>query len=287
MLFQTADSTHRQRAYTLASPPTLNERDPGLYLARMERVTRLGNHSRTLRPNHFALLVMEAGKLAVESREQYFELSKGDLFAIFPKAPVRYRDLVRRRGRHTLLAPGGSQTGDAFAELGLTVETPLLRGEFDRPLEPLIKKVEVAYEHNRHDQLFPTLVAWEMIGIIAANAHEEKPASKGPHGVADAAHHILDREFPETITIEQVAQRLGVTRSTVFRHFKEAFGLSPKEYLNDLRLERARRLLEDGRASIKEVAHRSGFETAHHFGRAFHRHFGASPTKYAEKHRAK
>ena len=287
MLFQTSDSTHRQQTYTLAKPPTLNGSDPGLYLARMERVARLGNHSRTLRLNHFALLVVESGKLAVESREQYFELARGDLFAIFPKVPVRYGDLVRRRGRHTLLVPTGAQAADALAELGFTVEQPCLRGKFDRVLEPLLKKVEAAYSDNRHDQFFPTLTAWEMIGLIAPKADQEETADQGPRGVAAAAHYILNREFLSAITVEQVALRLGVTRSTVFRQFKAAYGLSPKDYLNSLRLERACRLLENGRASVKEVAHLSGYESPHHFGRAFRKHFDVSPTQYAEKRRAK
>ena len=65
-------------------------------------------------------------------------------------------------------------------------------------------------------------------------------------------------------------------------------GTSPEQYLTQVRLERARDLLETEFMTIKEIRHAVGINDANHFNRSFKDMYGLTPTKcrYGNKHRA-
>jgi transcriptional regulator GlxA family with amidase domain len=69
------------------------------------------------------------------------------------------------------------------------------------------------------------------------------------------------------------------------RAFRREVGQTPAAYVEALRIERARDLLEDGAPSLHAVARASGFASAEVLRRAFHRHVGVSPADYRERFR--
>lgn len=77
-----------------------------------------------------------------------------------------------------------------------------------------------------------------------------------------------------------IAAAIGLSRSTFFTRFMATMRCTPNQYLQTLRLARARTLLEDRRLSITEIAIASGFSDQSHMGRFFKRHLGMSPGRY-------
>ncbi len=82
------------------------------------------------------------------------------------------------------------------------------------------------------------------------------------------------------MNLAALASRLGVTSRTLGRRFKAAIGESPLEFLQNARIERAKRLLEATNVSFDEIAHRVGYEDASSFRRLFRRATGISPGDY-------
>ena len=64
------------------------------------------------------------------------------------------------------------------------------------------------------------------------------------------------------------------------RRFKRVFGTTPAAFVEDLRLNEARRLLASGTSPIEGVAETVGFRSADSFRRAFERRFGITPSGY-------
>lgn len=81
------------------------------------------------------------------------------------------------------------------------------------------------------------------------------------------------------ISIEQMAQVVGLGVWTFTRHFKTTTGRSPHEYVMERRIERARRLLEQGSLAIKEVAAHTGFSDQAHMTRVFRARLGVTPAR--------
>ena len=78
-------------------------------------------------------------------------------------------------------------------------------------------------------------------------------------------------------SVEELARRSGMSRSTFAAHFKETIGTTPMRYLTQWRMQKARELLFDTDRSIGDVAEVVGYESEWAFAKAFKREFGTGP----------
>jgi LacI family transcriptional regulator len=102
-----------------------------------------------------------------------------------------------------------------------------------------------------------------------------------PH-VAQASKLIRDHAC-EAISIEQLLAKVPVSRSALFRRFKEHLGRSPKKELSRVRLERAKALLTNSTLSIEEVARQTFQTDSKHFIAVFRAATGATPMRYRKQ----
>jgi AraC-like DNA-binding protein len=98
--------------------------------------------------------------------------------------------------------------------------------------------------------------------------------------LAQAVEAMVDHpEAPHTV--ERLADRAGMSRSSFAEHFTAAFGRAPIEFLKEVRVRRAASLLAAGDAPFKAV----GYDSRSYFTRAFASFFGVSPAAYREASR--
>jgi AraC-like DNA-binding protein len=93
------------------------------------------------------------------------------------------------------------------------------------------------------------------------------------------AHHILLNDIKASPTIAELASRIGINRNKLFYGFKELFGLSISELIQDKRLELGYQLLTQSDFPIIEIADQAGFKHQCNFSTAIKRKFGLSPSK--------
>ncbi|AGC43502.1 AraC family transcriptional regulator [Myxococcus stipitatus DSM 14675] len=82
------------------------------------------------------------------------------------------------------------------------------------------------------------------------------------------------------LSVEALAQRACLSPRHFARQFRTAFGQTPAAYVEQLRMEEARRRLGEGDSGIEQVALAVGFQSADVFRRAFERRFGVAPSTY-------
>jgi len=85
------------------------------------------------------------------------------------------------------------------------------------------------------------------------------------------------------ISVEEMAEVMHFSRTHFTRLFSKEMGLSPRMYLEDLRLKTAMRLLFQEQNSVKETAALCGIYDVNYFCRLFRKRYGISPGKYKEK----
>lgn len=81
-------------------------------------------------------------------------------------------------------------------------------------------------------------------------------------------------------TVESLADIAGMSRSAFADHFRAAFGRAPIDFLKEVRLNRAARLLAGGDQPVKAVSAAVGYDSRSYFTRAFAAYFGVSPADY-------
>jgi len=93
---------------------------------------------------------------------------------------------------------------------------------------------------------------------------------------------ILDR-LEEDLPLERLAAAAAMSPRHFSRRFKAELGVTPAAYVVRLRLEEARRRLESGAHSLKDVARTCGFADEQNLRRAFRKHVGVAPSEYRER----
>lgn len=93
----------------------------------------------------------------------------------------------------------------------------------------------------------------------------------------------FEENLEQGVEIEQLSAELGVSRRQVERLFQRYVGMSPKQYLNGLRLERARALLTETDMAVAEVAYGCGFNATNTFTKAFRQRYGVSPRRLSNR----
>lgn len=86
--------------------------------------------------------------------------------------------------------------------------------------------------------------------------------------------------FQRELTIDDIAEHVGMNRSAACTFFKRNEGKTIWEYMNHLRLEEAKRLLSTTDFTIQEICYKSGFRDLAHFSRTFRKGVGTSPSEY-------
>jgi transcriptional regulator GlxA family with amidase domain len=89
----------------------------------------------------------------------------------------------------------------------------------------------------------------------------------------------------EDLSVARLADRALMSERSFARAFHREVGQTPAAYVETLRIERARDLLEDGAPSLEAVAQSTGFASAEVLRRAFHRRLGVAPAEYRDRFR--
>lgn len=83
--------------------------------------------------------------------------------------------------------------------------------------------------------------------------------------------------------VDMLTQEVGISRAQLHRKMKELTGISTSEFIRNIRLEQAARLLREQKINVTQVAYTVGFSNLAHFSTIFRKHFGIAPSEYAER----
>lgn len=97
----------------------------------------------------------------------------------------------------------------------------------------------------------------------------------------EIAREMIAARVADRLTLEELASATGVSRSHLTRAFRQATGLPPHTYQNQLRVQRAKMLLRSG-SSIGQAAVESGFADQSRFARVFRKFTGSTPGQYRQ-----
>jgi AraC-like DNA-binding protein len=89
---------------------------------------------------------------------------------------------------------------------------------------------------------------------------------------------FIEAHLFEEVLMTQIAKASGASESTLLRLFRREFGYAPSRYIQNRRLDEARRLLENGRYSVGQVGFMIGYSSSGAFAKAFRERFGHLPS---------
>ena len=100
----------------------------------------------------------------------------------------------------------------------------------------------------------------------------------------DKVLETIDRNLDNgDLMVEDIASEVNMSRSVFFKKLKTLTGLSPIEFLKEIRMKRAAQLIETEEYNMAQIAYMVGFNDSHYFSKCFKQQYGITPTEYKEK----
>ncbi|HTB84770.1 MAG TPA: AraC family transcriptional regulator [Candidatus Sulfotelmatobacter sp.] len=241
-------------------------------------------HGRIL--DGFAIVYISSGRGKFESQSVSTSIEPGDTFLLFPGVWHRY-------------APD-PETGWYEHWIGFDGETARnwLRKRFISPKKAVFKispedtvlatfsRVGQSVRANRPalQQILAGAIT-NLMGLVYSTQQTQPAAeSQNVNNIELAIAHMQNALAPG-LDLELLAKKLGVSYSWFRKAFVAHTGLSPYQYLLELRLVRARRLLVETEFSVKEIAMQTGFKDQFYFSRHFRRKMNLTATEWRRRSR--
>ena len=194
-----------------------------------------------------------------------------------PDEPLEYIVLGIRGLSFSNLTPV-SEGGHPFSFFNLRDE----QKDILRYLNAMVQEAtsqQMSYELVCHNLLEILLIK------ILRHQHFDLEVGKQSKATKDISFikHYLETYYHESIQLEALASMTHLSRFYISHSFKKEIGMSPMEYLIDIRIKESKILLRTTNYSISQVADIVGFTTPTYFSKQFRKSTGISPTDYREQ----
>lgn len=269
--------------------------------------------------DYFLLHVVINGEGTFETLGQKYRLGAGDAFLIFPDILVKYEASRERPWTYMWVAFAGEKTEKELARIGLTPENAVVRGLSPESMQRMFRSIRDCLDAGLTPELGSMAAAGWLrhvlhdmgaavlsMGAASADGASEftirngeqavfsrrhtgggrpmsrpggEDSSPGMHHQVEHAIRMLSYQYGQQISIGDIAKKLGYHRAHLTKLFKETTGLSPMQYLNQIRMKKAEKLLA-GDLTIAQVAASVGFNDPLFFTKQFRKWRGMSPSEY-------
>jgi len=237
------------------------------------------------RYEHWVILAAVEGEFEFSFGDGWEKAGRGDIVLCPPG------DVLRRRADEPL--------GFWFCEFvwygpderPLETSAPLGRGR-QPALHPgrilstlqLIRDYGEDYGYDADPEYLNHLIA-DILHLCIWSSKRSRTAVFASDPLMEQAAETIRLKAGEPLTLGDLAESAGLSRSQFTRRFQAAFGVSPAAYLTRIRMRMGRTLLLETGLTLDEIAERCGYQNGFYFSRVFRKVHGMSPSAFRRAHR--
>lgn len=232
--------------------------------------------------NEYQLLYNPEGEGVFKSAHQKeVRLKEGDLFLLFPGEWHSYHPLSKTGWKSYWIGFKGKNIDDRVSAGFLTPEKPIYHVGYSADIIHLYKSAyDAAVEEKAYSQQLLAGLVNHLVGMMYSLERNIELSKDRAHvDMINRARLRIREALESNLTIQQIAEELGVSYSNFRKQFKLYTGLSPAIYQQDLKLQRAKELLTTTDLSIKEIAYRLNFDSPDYFSAKFKIKTGRKPSE--------
>ena len=168
-----------------------------------------------------------------------------------------------------------------YLEIVLMMVQYVIKDE-DNNLEDIIGEEIDLYNQIRRFETIKEIENWVLDILIRIIFYLKQNKQKERNAVKEAKNYILNNYSGE-ISLEEVSSRVGLSKVYFSKIFTEEVGDNFIKYLTNVRIENAKKLLEETEMKIYEICDKVGYHNIEHFSRTFKKVVGLSPLHYKNK----
>jgi AraC family transcriptional regulator len=159
----------------------------------------------------------------------------------------------------------------------------------DGTLSPAIRRLRNSYAASSPERLLEEFhdIVERLLSVQGVTLEETKRFDNVRAATREELYRRVCRArdyasalFAESVTLEDLARVACLSQNHLLRTFRQAFGVTPHQFLTHRRLEEARRLLAESDLSVTEICLSVGFQSFSSFSTLFRNRFGVSPSEF-------
>ena len=225
---------------------------------------------------YIAIEIILEGSVEYVTDSQNIKTGPGDIFLIVPGSCTKIiNGKNKKNNRKMVIILRGNCPGLLCQNMGLNRDT-LLKNADDGRFRAMVQEIGTAMKENTPNGILSQM-AYKILSELAME--HRRSGALLPNDMQYLKNY-LNNNFNASLSIDDMAAYCGCSKSTLIRRFKANFNTTPQLFLNKLRLEHARIMLQETDLPVKEIAFRCGFATASHFGAVFRKFYDTSPAAY-------
>lgn len=234
--------------------------------------------------DHFLIHHITEGSGIYRTNGKEFHLCAGDTFLAYPNTEILYQASDEKPWTYEWVGFNGTDAGPILERTDFSREQPFLKqAPYGDQIHEHLEKINGAFGMNYASVVAMTGELYLLLSVLAENASHLPPVKNSDAENVKHAIEYISARYSYAISIEDVARFVGVSRSTLFRQFRKEMNLSPKEYLDRYRIERALPLLTRTDLTVASVAASVGYDNGLYFSKVFKKLTDQTPSDYRKK----
>lgn len=223
------------------------------------------------------------GSIRLDGRE--YEMEPDSIAYIVPSS----QHAVQSDDRLTLLVLGFEEALLKTDLLSGLLEGPLVKSRFIQvnrfqgsDLRLLLRKMlHEQAEQGAYSNYALTVYTQELL-LLLVRTLDAPPIQDANMIRAERIRNVVDQEYYRIQSADDISAKLGISSRYVNRIFKDKFGITPKQYLNEVRIQSAQRMLRETDKDIVSICFEVGYDSMSTFYRIFKNETQISPHKYRQ-----
>lgn len=236
--------------------------------------------------DYHVLFYILDGKGMLSSKGKEYHLKKGQGFLISPNTMTAYKADPDDPWTYVYVSFEGFLVENYLYRARLSSVSPTFTYDYDDYLEKRFNEM-IRYSKVKHNRYCKMIAELYLIisRLIDHNQLEYFTYAKlhGKEYYIQKALGYVELNYSRDMTVEDIANYLGITRKYFYHIFREATNKSPKDYIIEYRITTACHIIEYQECSISEVAYLVGYNSPFHFSETFKKLKGMSPTEYKKR----
>ncbi len=232
---------------------------------------------------HYLLMYCVDGTAVCKKDDDEISFGAHDLYVMFPNEKIHYVTPTGSYWTSWWVGVYGSLTDTLMEMLGVTKDNPFIHIRDNYTMECLMKEIyDTSLNSDASSKMKCISLLYELFSFLMKDA-----GSTYKSDIISDAQNLIEHNLSGQISVADLAEKLGINPSYLTRIFKQKHSKSPKDYILDHKIKRAKELLKNTDVSVTDIARSVGFDDPLYFSRLFKKRTTLTPTKYRVKKQSK
>lgn len=234
--------------------------------------------------SEYLIHIVISGKGLFECNKKTYPLEAGSIFLICPGVTTYYKADDAQPWTYVWFGFNGLKADALIRYAGLSQLNPVQTVPDTEPYKNsvmgILESCQLTFSNEFKREAYLYTLAAQLIDDLHLTADITSEPCYSYQTYVDHTLDYIENNYFKNIKIADIANYIGINRSYLTTCFKKSTNMSPRQYLNEYRINKAKDLLVNTSSPIHEIAAMVGYEDSLAFSKVFKSHTGMSPKAY-------